>query len=104
MRKILIAECKQEVSTFNPVLSHYEDFVVTRGQAILDYHRGKRSEIGGALTAFDTTSDIEIVPVLRTRHTALPLFLPPPRLCTPTGTMRIRCPGRAARQAMTARR
>lgn len=67
MRKILIAECKQEVSTFNPVLSHYEDFVVTRGQTILDYHRGQRSEIGGALTAFDTTSDIEIVPVYAAR-------------------------------------
>ena len=26
MTKILIAECKQEVSTFNPVLSGYEDF------------------------------------------------------------------------------
>jgi microcystin degradation protein MlrC len=67
MRKILIAECKQEVSTFNPVLSHYEDFVISRGDAILDYHRGKRSEIGGALSAFDAQGDIELIPVYAVR-------------------------------------
>ena len=31
MPRILVAECKQEVSTFNPVLSGYEDFEVLRG-------------------------------------------------------------------------
>src|SRR4051812_32049654 len=31
MPRILIAECKQEVSSFNPVPSGYEDFVMTRG-------------------------------------------------------------------------
>ena len=60
--KILIAECKQEVSTFNPVLSGYEDFTMRHGRAILDYHRKVRSEVGGALSVFDATPDVELVP------------------------------------------
>jgi len=66
--RILVAECKQEVSTFNPVLSHWEDFSVLRGEAILRYHRGKRSEIGGALAAFAPRPDLEIVPTFAARQ------------------------------------
>lgn len=50
MAKILIGECKQEVSSFNPVKSRYEDFLVDRGEAMLAYHRGVRTEVGGALS------------------------------------------------------
>ena len=38
--RILIAECKQEVSTFNPVPSHYTDFSILYGADILEAHRG----------------------------------------------------------------
>jgi len=62
MPRILIAECKQEVSTFNPVLSGYDDFTIRHGQAILDYHRKVRSEVGGALSVFDATPGVELVP------------------------------------------
>lgn len=62
MPRILIAECKQEVSTFNPHLSGYDDFAVRRGQALLDYHRGVRNEVGGALSVFDAVPEIEVVP------------------------------------------
>lgn len=62
MPRILIAECKQEVSTFNPVLSGYEDFTLRHGQEILDYHRRVRSEVGGALSVFDATPGVELVP------------------------------------------
>ena len=61
-RRILIAECKQEVSTFNPHLSTVDDFARRRGTALLDYHRTVRNEIGGALTVFDAEPDIELVP------------------------------------------
>ena len=61
-RRILIAECKQEVSTFNPHLSTYDDFCVRRGTELLDYHRTVRNEIGGALHVFDEAQDIELVP------------------------------------------
>ncbi|MBI1842499.1 MAG: M81 family metallopeptidase [Verrucomicrobia bacterium] len=62
MTRILIAECKQEVSTFNPHRSGYEDFVVRRGSEILGYHRSVRNEVGGALSVFDGRVDLELFP------------------------------------------
>jgi microcystin degradation protein MlrC len=62
MPKILIAECKQEVSTFNPNLSGYDDFGVRYGDELLQYHRTVRNEIGGALTVFDADENITLVP------------------------------------------
>lgn len=62
MTQILIAECKQEVSTFNPHLSGYGDFGIRRGRELLDYHRTVRNEIGGALSVFDATEEVELVP------------------------------------------
>jgi microcystin degradation protein MlrC len=62
MRRILIAECKQEVSTFNPHLSQYADFRIRSGQDLLNYHRSVRNEIGGALTIFEGLGDVEIIP------------------------------------------
>jgi microcystin degradation protein MlrC len=62
MPRILIAECKQEVSTFNPVLSGCDDFTLRHGQSILDYHRGVRGEVGGALSVLDATPGMELVP------------------------------------------
>ena len=63
MPRILILECKQEVSTFNPVLSRYADFTIRRGDEIVDYHRGVRSEVGGALSVFDATPGVQIEPL-----------------------------------------
>jgi microcystin degradation protein MlrC len=62
MPRILIAECKQEVSTFNPHLSGYDDFGIRRGQELLSYHRTVRNEVGGALSVFDAVADVELVP------------------------------------------
>lgn len=62
MPRILIAECKQEVSTFNPYRSGYEDFGIRHGNDLLAYHRTVRNEIGGALAVFDAAPDIEIIP------------------------------------------
>jgi microcystin degradation protein MlrC len=47
--RVLIAECKQEVSTFNPVPSGYDDFVLSRGNDVIDFHDGLPSEVGGAM-------------------------------------------------------
>lgn len=65
MKRILIAECKQEVSSFNPVRSRYEDFKVATGEEILRHHRTVRSEIAGALSVFDGRPDVELVPTYR---------------------------------------
>ena len=61
-RRVLIAECKQEVSTFNPNLSRIGDFGVRRGNQILDYHRTIRNEIGGALGVLESDPRIDLVP------------------------------------------
>ncbi len=50
--RILIGECKQEVSTFNPAPSGYDDFVFSSGQDVLRFHTGVASEIGGAIPIF----------------------------------------------------
>ncbi len=67
MLKILIGECKQETSSFNPQPTHYEDFVVQFGQAILDHHRRVRNEVGGALEIFDSRPDILLLPAYSAR-------------------------------------
>lgn len=61
MRKILIAECKQEVSTFNPHLSGVDDFGIRKGQDLVNYHRSVRNEVGGALQVFEAAA-VELVP------------------------------------------
>tara|TARA_R110002051_G_C8754985_1_gene500780 strand:+ start:2501 stop:4003 length:1503 start_codon:yes stop_codon:yes gene_type:complete len=62
MLKILIAECKQEVSTFNPYKSGCEDFGIRHGAEILNYHRTVRNEIGGALSILDAVDQVSLVP------------------------------------------
>ena len=62
MPRILVCECKQEISSFNPVLGRYEDFAVSFGQQLIDVHRGVGSEMGGALTVFGQQPDVEVVP------------------------------------------
>lgn len=63
MRRILIVECQQEVSSFNPVPSGYADFQINRGDALLAARRGTGTFVGGALAVFAARSDIEVVPV-----------------------------------------
>ena len=65
--RILIAECKQEVSSFNPVASGYADFRVSFGAELIAHHRAVRSELSGALSVFDGRADIELVPTYSAR-------------------------------------
>lgn len=62
MPRIVIAECKQEVSSFSPAVSRFEDFRIARGAALLDHHRQVREEVGGALSVFDADDRLELVP------------------------------------------
>ena len=63
MHRVLIVECQQEVSSFNPVPSRYADFQVHRGAALLDARRGTGTYLGGALGVLEQRGDVEIVPV-----------------------------------------
>jgi microcystin degradation protein MlrC len=67
LTRILIGECKQEVSTFNPVASTYADFDISLGDELLDYHRDIKSEIGGALGVLANAGNIELFPTYSAR-------------------------------------
>jgi microcystin degradation protein MlrC len=64
MPRIVIAECKQEVSSFNPAASRFEDFRIVRGPALLEHHRRVREEVGGALSVFDAAEGVDLVAAL----------------------------------------
>ncbi|HEV2108167.1 MAG TPA: M81 family metallopeptidase [Thermomicrobiales bacterium] len=67
MVRVLIAECMQETSTFNPVPTRFEDFDVARGQGMLSYHREASTEVGGALSVFAQPDDLEVIPTFSAR-------------------------------------
>lgn len=62
MPRIAIAECKQEVSSFSPARSRYEDFRIVKHAALLEHHRRVREEIGGALSVFEADNRVELAP------------------------------------------
>ena len=52
--RILVAECMQEISSFNPLPSGYENFHIERGAQMLA-QRGLNTALGGALEVFEQT-------------------------------------------------
>jgi microcystin degradation protein MlrC len=62
MYRVLIAECKQEVSSFNPAPTHYDDFTIAFGDAIVAQHRGVQTEVAGALGVLGQRDDIQVIP------------------------------------------
>lgn len=64
--RILLAECMQEISSFNPVPSEYHDFTVRRGQDLLA-QRGRNSAMGGAMSAFEAHGGVTLVPAYAAR-------------------------------------
>ncbi len=63
--RILIAECMQEISSFNPLPSQYENFRIEEGEAMLA-QRGLNTAIGGALAVF-AARGVEVVPAISAR-------------------------------------
>ena len=66
MPRILLLDCKQEISSFNPLPSGYENFHISHGDEFFD-HRGLNTEIGGALSVFEARDDIQLVPAIAAR-------------------------------------
>ena len=62
MRKVLIAGCEQEISSFNPHPSRYEDFAVLRGRDLLEAHAGADTCIRGAIDILGARPDLDLVP------------------------------------------
>ena len=59
MKRILIVECMQEISSFNPLPSEYEGFHILRGDEIYE-QRGRNQAVAGALSVFDANSDVAV--------------------------------------------
>ena len=51
--RILVAECMQEISSFNPLPSGYENFRIEHGPQML-VHLGRNTALGGALEALQS--------------------------------------------------
>ena len=65
MPRVLIAECMQEISSFNPVPSQYENFSIRRGPELLA-REGRNTSMAGALAAFEARG-IQPVPTCSAR-------------------------------------
>lgn len=61
MLRILLVECMQEISSFNPLRSGYDDFAIQRGEDMFR-QRALNTAIGGMLSVLDARSDVAIVP------------------------------------------
>lgn len=66
MPKILMLDCKQEISSFNPLPSGFANFHIERGDEFFG-HRGRNTEIGGALSVFEAQPDITLIPTIAAR-------------------------------------
>lgn len=66
MPRILLAECMQEISSFNPLRSEYDSFVIRRGSELLA-QEGRNSSMGGALAVFRARDDVAVVPTYGAR-------------------------------------
>lgn len=66
MPRILVLDCKQEISSFNPLASEYANFHVSRGDELFA-HRGLNTELGGAFGVFEARSDVTVVPTIAAR-------------------------------------
>jgi microcystin degradation protein MlrC len=69
MPRILVAECMQEISTFNPVPSHLDDFEIHHGDDMLAFHTSVQTDVCGALEVFGQRDDIQVVPSASARAT-----------------------------------
>ena len=73
MTRILIVECMQEISSFNPLPSGYENFHILRGDEIYQ-QRGRNQAVAGALSIFEARRDIEVVPAISARSSSAGLL------------------------------
>jgi microcystin degradation protein MlrC len=63
MRKILVADCQQEISSFNPQPSSYEDFTVLRDSDFFKANAQADTCVRGFLDVLGAREDVELVPV-----------------------------------------
>ncbi len=59
-RRILVGQIWHEGHSFNPVNTHREDFVVTRGEAVLGDARTRQTALGGIVRAIERDGNIAV--------------------------------------------
>ena len=64
MFRILVADCRQEVSSFNPKETQYDDYNIVRGEELFALNLEVESSINGARKVFGGRSDVELVPLV----------------------------------------
>lgn len=62
-KRVLVVECQQEVSSFNPMPSGYDDFQIRRGNQLFAERRGTGTYLCGALAVLEAAPDLDLVPV-----------------------------------------
>ena len=62
--RVLIAELKQETSTFNPAKTWYDHFQVHFGDDVPATFRATDTELAGAMAVFEADGRIELVPTM----------------------------------------
>ncbi|MEX0760822.1 MAG: M81 family metallopeptidase [Dehalococcoidia bacterium] len=61
MHRVLIAGCKQEISSFNPVTCTYDDFDVVFGDDIIPTNEGQLTSVRGAADIFRAHGGVEMI-------------------------------------------
>ncbi len=64
MFRILVGDCRQEVSSFNPKETRYDDYNIVRGEELFAANLDVESSINGARKVFGGRSDVELVPLM----------------------------------------
>ena len=63
MQRIILAECEQEISSFNPALSQYSLFDVHHGEELFRVHEDAETCVRGALDVLRAREDLELIPL-----------------------------------------
>ena len=64
VKRVIVAGLYEEVGSFNPLMTRYEDFQIRRGREILDQLRGTDSATAGGIAVLEARDDIELVPTV----------------------------------------
>ena len=62
--RLLIAELKQETSTFNPTRTVYADFRIDCGEQLIARYTGTKTELAGAFDVFEAAGRFDLVPTV----------------------------------------
>ena len=64
MFRILVADCRQEISSFNPKQTVYNDYLIVRGPELFTLDPEIESMINGARKVFTDRNDVELQPLI----------------------------------------